>query len=204
MKGQLFTISAPSGAGKTSLVRQLVQRVSDLEVSVSHTTRPMRPGDIDGEDYYFVEKPVFERMIAEDAFLEYASVFDNYYGTSRAAVEEMLEKGKDVLLEIDWQGAAQVKDKLAHTCAIFVLPPSRETLVARLRGRGQDSEDVIVKRTAEAVAEMKHYNAADFLVINDQFDIAVQDLVSLVNSQRLTLSRQRKTHEKLIESLLSD
>ncbi|MDO6459314.1 guanylate kinase [Granulosicoccaceae sp. 1_MG-2023] len=203
MEGQLYTVSAPSGAGKTSLVRQLMQRVPDLKVSVSHTTRPMRPGDLEGRDYFFVDKPRFEQMIADGAFLEYAQVFDNYYGTSRAAVEATLKAGHDVLLEIDWQGASQVKQLLPDTCSIFILPPSREALVERLQGRGQDSEEVIARRTAEAVAEMVHYHSADYLIINDQFDVAVHQLVSLVEAGRLTLQRQQARHHDLIEKLLS-
>ena len=204
MKGQLFTVSAPSGAGKTSLVRQLIQRVRDLQVSVSHTTRPMRPGDAEGVDYFFVERPEFERMIEAGEFLEYASVFGNYYGTSRASVEQNLAEGRDILLEIDWQGAAQVKQKLPDTCSIFILPPSRETLIQRLQGRGQDSEEVIARRTAEAVAEMRHYDAADYLLINDQFDVAVHEFVSLIESRRLTVARQQVKHRDLIDSLLAE
>ncbi len=203
MKGQLFTVSAPSGAGKTSLVRQLVQRVSNLSVSVSHTTRPMRPGDIDGTDYHFVEHSRFEQMIENGDFLEHASVFENYYGTSRAAVEESLEKGTDILLEIDWQGAEQVNQLLPDTVSIFILPPSRKALLQRLQGRAQDSEEVIARRTAEAVAEMQHYHAADYLVINDQFDVAVGELVGLIQSQRLSLSRQQLKHANLIQSLVA-
>lgn len=203
MKGQLFTVSAPSGAGKTSLVRQLVQRVSNLSVSVSHTTRPMRPGDIDGTDYHFVEHSRFEQMIENGEFLEHASVFENYYGTSRTAVEESLEKGMDILLEIDWQGAEQVNQLLPDTVSIFILPPSRKALLQRLQGRAQDSEEVIARRTAEAVAEMQHYHAADYLVINDQFDVAVGELVGLIESQRLSLSRQQLKHANLIQSLVA-
>ena len=202
VKGQLFTVSAPSGAGKTSLVRQLVQRVSDLQVSVSHTTRPMRPGDADGVDYHFIDRDRFEQMMEAGEFLEHAEVFGNYYGTSRIAVEQELDRGKDILLEIDWQGAGQVKALLPDTVAIFILPPSREALLQRLRGRGQDSDEVIARRTAEAVEEMQHYDAADFLIINDQFDVAVGELVSLIQSQRLFLPRQKTLHENLIRSLL--
>lgn len=202
MEGQLYTVSAPSGAGKTSLVRQLMQRIPELKVSVSHTTRPMRPGDLEGRDYFFVDKPRFEAMIEEEAFLEYARVFDNYYGTSRAAVEATLKAGHDVLLEIDWQGASQVKQILPETCSIFILPPSREALVERLKGRGQDSEEVIARRTAEAVSEMVHYHAADYLIINDQFDVAVHQLVSLVEAGTLTLPRQQERHGDLIAKLL--
>ena len=204
MEGQLYTVSAPSGAGKTSLVRQLMQRIPELKVSVSHTTRPMRPGDLEGRDYFFVDKPRFEQMIEEKAFLEYAQVFDNYYGTSRAAVEATLKAGHDVLLEIDWQGASQVKQMLPDTCSIFILPPSREALVERLKGRGQDSEDVIARRTADAVSEMVHYHAADYLIINDQFDVAVHQLVSLVQAGMLTLPRQQERYGDLIAKLIDN
>ena len=202
VKGQLFTVSAPSGAGKTSLVRQLVQRISDLKVSVSHTTRPMRPGDTEGVDYHYVDREKFEKMIEADEFLEHAEVFGNYYGTSRTGVDKELNRGIDILLEIDWQGASQIKTLVPDSVAIFILPPSREALLQRLRGRAQDSDEVIARRTAEAVEEMRHYDAADFLIINDQFDVAVGELVSLIQSQRLVLPRQKALHGDMIRSLL--
>lgn len=203
MNGQLYTVSAPSGAGKTSLVRQLVQRVDNLEISVSHTTRPMRPGERDGADYHFVDRPDFERMIAAEEFLEHASVFENYYGTRRANVEAQLRSGTDILLEIDWQGAEQVKRLMPDTVAVFILPPSREALLERLRGRGQDSDEVIARRTQEAVNEMQHYASADYLIINDQFDVAVGELVALVQSQRLRLPRQDAANGELIKNLIN-
>lgn len=202
MEGQLFIISAPSGAGKTSLVRQLVQRVSNLQVSVSHTTRPMRPNDKDGVDYFFADKATFEGMIDAGEFLEHALVFGNYYGTSIAAVEQSLAKGIDILLEIDWQGAEQVVKKLPTARAIFILPPSKEALVQRLKGRASDSDEVIATRTAEAVKEMRHYGKADYLVINDSFDVAVGELVALIESSRLTTTRQAALHQHLINSLI--
>ncbi len=204
MKGQLFIISAPSGAGKTSLVHQLIQRMRNLEVSVSHTTRPKRPGEVDGRDYIFVDRGHFESMIEADEFLEHASVFENYYGTSRATVEKTLASGKDVLLEIDWQGAALVKRKWSDSCSVFILPPSREALLERLTTRGQDSEDVIAHRTEKAVEEMLHYAAADYLIINDQFEVALHELISLVECNRLQLVRQQNRHKQLIASLLAD
>jgi guanylate kinase len=203
VNGQLYTVSAPSGAGKTSLVRQLVQRVDNLEISVSHTTRPMRPGERDGADYHFVDRPDFERMIAAEEFLEHASVFENYYGTRRANVEAQLRSGTDILLEIDWQGAEQVKRLMPDTVAVFILPPSREALLERLRGRGQDSDEVIARRTQEAVNEMQHYASADYLIINDQFDVAVGELVALVQSQRLRLPRQDAANGELIKNLIN-
>jgi guanylate kinase len=204
VKGQLFTVSAPSGAGKTSLVRQLVQRVKALQVSVSHTTRAMRPGEVEGRDYHFVKKAEFESMVKVDAFLEHAAVFEHYYGTSKASVEKTLNEGIDVLLEIDWQGASQIKRQLPQTCSIFILPPSKQALLERLQSRGQDSDEVIERRTAEAVAEMKHYDASDFLIINDKFDEAVHELVTLVECKRLTLARQRVNFQDLINSLLQN
>ncbi len=201
-EGQLFMISAPSGAGKTSLVRQLVQRVNGLQVSVSHTTRERRKGEIDGEDYYFVDRKQFEKMIDSDDFLEYASVFENYYGTSKSAVDKTLSEGIDVLLEIDWQGAVQIKKNQPQTCAIFILPPSREALIERLKSRGKDSDEVIARRTAEAVREMKQFEAADYLIINDKFDVALDQLISLVTVYRLKLKRQYAKHFNFIESLL--
>ena len=204
MEGQLFIISAPSGAGKTSLVRQLVQRVNNLQVSVSHTTRPMRPNDKDGLDYFFVDKAEFERMIEAGEFLEHASVFGNYYGTSCAAVEKNLSNGVDILLEIDWQGAEQVRKKMPDAGAIFILPPSKEALVERLKGRASDSDEVIARRTAEAVEEMRHYGSADYLVINDLFDVAVGELVALIESKRLTIARQSALHRNLIDSLIKN
>ncbi len=202
MEGQLFIISAPSGAGKTSLVRQLVQRVKNLQVSVSHTTRSMRPNDKDGLDYFFAEKAKFERMIEADEFLEHALVFGNYYGTSRAAVEKTLANGLDILLEIDWQGAQQVRTKMPQASSIFILPPSKEALIQRLKGRASDSDEVIARRTAEAVEEMRHHGAADYLVINDSFDVAVGELVALIESRRLTTARQSVLHGDLIASLI--
>lgn len=202
MKGQLYTVSAPSGAGKTSLVKQLVTRLDGLQISVSHTTRPMRPGEVDGRDYFFVDHAEFERLIGADQFLEYAKVFDNYYGTTLGAVEQTLQKNQDVLLEIDWQGAAQVKQKQHDSCSIFILPPSKQALLDRLNSRGQDSVEVIKRRTNEAVAEMRHYASADYLVINDQFEVAVAELSAIVMSQRLGLVRQQLKHQILVDKLL--
>ena len=160
--GLLYTVSAPSGAGKTTLVKALLETVEDLVLSVSHTTRPMRDGEVDGRDYHFVDEAGFERMVGEDAFLEHASVFGNRYGTSRAAVEEVLATGRDVLLEIDWQGAQQIRERIGDSVSVFVLPPSREALLRRLQGRGQDSAEIIGRRMAAAIDEMSHStNVAD-------------------------------------------
>lgn len=201
--GNLYTISAPSGAGKTSLVKALLEELDGIQVSVSHTTRSMRPGEQHGVHYHFVSRSEFENMLREDAFLEHADVFGNYYGTSQRWVEDTLAKGLDVVLEIDWQGAAQVRRLLPATTAIFVLPPSRETLHARLTGRGQDDPSVIRKRLDGAVQEMTHFAEADYLIINDDFDQALAELKSIIISQRLRLTRQQFRHDALLQELLS-
>ena len=198
---QLFIVSAPSGAGKTSLVRQVVSDLPELEVSISHTTRGKRPGDVDGVDYFFTSREEFEGMIADDQFLEYADVFGNYYGTSLQAVQSKLSDGCDVILEIDWQGAAQVRQKLDEVVSIFILPPSRATLIERLKSRGQDSDEVIERRTAEAVAEMQQYHRADYLIINDDFDQALRELKAVILSFRVTKASQALRHAGLITSL---
>lgn len=198
---QMFIVSAPSGAGKTSLVRRAIEDLENLDVSISHTTRPARPGEQDGQHYFFTDRDSFERMIDEDRFLEYADVFGNYYGTSVDAVQSCLSAGRDVILEIDWQGAKQVRKKLTDVVSIFILPPSRATLIERLRGRGQDSEEVIERRTLEAVTEMKEYHRADYLIINDNFDQALDELKSVILSHRVTKARQALRHAGLITSL---
>jgi len=198
---QLFIVSAPSGAGKTSLVRKTVTDLPNLNVSVSHTTRGMRPGEVDGEDYFFTSREEFESMIDNDQFLEYADVFGNYYGTSVKAVQEQLGDGCDVILEIDYQGAAQVRQKLDEVVSIFILPPSRATLIERLKSRGQDSDEVIERRTAEAVVEMQQYHRADFLIINDDFEQALIELKAVILSFRVTKASQALRHAGLITSL---
>lgn len=200
-QAQLFIVSAPSGAGKTSLVKRAIAELEHLGVSISHTTRAMRPGEIDGQDYHFIDRGGFEDMIESDQFLEYADVFGNYYGTSVQAVQQRLDDGMDVILEIDWQGAAQVRQKLDDVISIFILPPSRATLIERLKGRGQDSDDVIERRTSEAVAEMQQYHRADYLIINDDFEQALMELKAVILSYRVTKSRQALRHAGLITSL---
>lgn len=200
----MFIVSAPSGAGKTSLVRRTIDELSDLSVAISHTTRDQRPAEQAGKDYHFVNKSTFEEMIDSDQFLEYADVFGNYYGTSMKAVNDSLFAGLDVILEIDWQGAAQVRQKLADVVSIFVLPPSRATLIERLKARGQDSERVIEKRTAEAVLEMQQYHRADYLIINDNFEEALAEMKAVVLSHRVLKSRQALRHAGLITSLTHD
>lgn len=198
---QLFIVSAPSGAGKTSLVRRAVAELELLTVSVSHTTRPRRPGETDGSDYHFVNRDQFEAMIDADQFLEYAEVFGNFYGTSVNAAQGCLADGQDVILEIDWQGAAQIRQKLDAVVSVFILPPSRATLIERLRARGQDSEAVIERRTAEAVAEMKQYHRADYLIINDNFEQALTELKSVIIAHRVRKARQARERAGLITSL---
>lgn len=202
MTGTLYTVSAPSGAGKTSLVNALVQRCEGLRVSVSHTTRAQRPGEVDGVNYHFVDTARFEAMLGEKAFLEHARVFGNLYGTSRPWVEQQLAGGIDVILEIDWQGALQVKELLPATCGIFILPPSRQTLEERLTGRGQDDPEVIAGRMAQAVEEMSHHVQADYLVVNDVFEDALADLEAIVRAQRLQAPRQRQVLDDLLRDLL--
>ena len=203
-QAQMFIVSAPSGAGKTSLVRRAIAELNELTVAVSHTTRDSRPGEKEAEDYFFVQRSQFEQMIDSDQFLEYAEVFGNYYGTSMQSVNTALLAGTDVILEIDWQGAAQVRQKLSDVTSVFILPPSRNTLIERLRGRGQDSEEVIDKRTAEAVLEMREYHRADYLIINDDFDAALAELKAVVLSHRVQKSRQALRHAGLITSLTHD
>lgn len=179
-KSNLFIISAPSGAGKTSLVKALVDSSSDVVVSVSHTTRAMRPGEVNGENYYFVSYKEFLQMIKQNKFLEYAKVFDHFYGTSQVSVEEQLDQGRKVILEIDWQGAELVREKIHGAQSIFILPPSKAELETRLRGRGQDSEEIIDRRMKDAESEMSHYGEFDYIVLNDDFDEALTELTALV------------------------
>jgi len=201
----LFTISAPSGAGKTSLVKALLERRGNsVAVSVSHSTRPIRPGEVDGAAYHFVSLAEFEQMVADDEFLENARVFDNCYGTARSSVESLLTGGKHVILEIDWQGARQVKEKLPDTIGIFILPPSREQLEQRLRARGTDDETVIARRMRDADREMSHFHDAEYLVINDNFEQALFDLEAIIHSQGLTRERQALKNQSLIASIRAE
>jgi guanylate kinase len=202
-RGTLYIISAPSGAGKTSLVKALLASTVDITVSVSHTTRAMRPGEEDGVDYHFVEPATFSAMIDEKAFLEHAQVFDNYYGTSRQAVLDQLDQGRDVILEIDWQGARQVRRLFPDSLSIFILPPSKAALRQRLTGRGQDSEAVIGRRMRDAEAEMSHYGDFDYVVVNDVFDDALAQLRAIVTAQRLSTPRQAARLERLLGELLA-
>jgi len=202
MIGTLYIISAPSGAGKTSLVRSLLEREPELTVSVSHTTRPRRRDEQEGVDYHFVDTPTFERMVEEGAFLEHARVFDNLYATSRAAVERELSDGRDVILEIDWQGARQVRAAMPDAVSVFILPPSSRELERRLRSRAQDSDDVIESRMRAAVDEMSHYDEYEFVVINDRFESALTDLDAIIRARRLRLKAQRTRWAEVIKDLL--
>jgi guanylate kinase len=202
-KGTLYIVSAPSGAGKTSLVAGLLESRDNLTVSVSHTTRLPRPGEEDGRHYHFTDAETFLAMIEDGAFLEHARVFDNYYGTSRAAVDRELERGLDVILEIDWQGARQVRRLMPGCQSIFIIPPSRDALEARLRGRGQDSGQVIERRLREAVKEMEHHREYDYLVVNDVFETALAELQSVFAANRLRLRSQIERHRQLLEDLLA-
>ena len=201
-RGNLIVLSAPSGAGKTSLVRALRAEATGLAVSVSHTTRAQRPGERHGEAYFFVDHAEFERMIAAEGFLEYARVFDHYYGTARQTVEDALASGQDVLLEIDWQGARVVKSLMPDCVSVFVLPPSREALELRLRDRGQDPDEIIARRMRDAISEMSHYSEYDFLIVNDVFEEALGALKDIVLTQRLRTSQQSHRLADLLDSLL--
>ncbi|HGJ5881773.1 guanylate kinase [Arsenophonus sp.] len=206
IQGTLYIVSAPSGAGKSSLIQALLktQPLYDTQVSISHTTRAIRPGEKNGEHYYFITESKFQQMIEHNDFLEYACVFGNYYGTSRAVIEEIINSGVDVFLDIDWQGAQQIRQKMPSARTIFILPPSKNELLRRLRGRGQDSEETINQRMAQAVAEIKHYNEYDYIIVNDDFNTALGDLQSIIRSERLRLERQIQRHNTLINKLLAD
>ena len=203
MSGTLFIISAPSGAGKTSLVNALLASSDHLQVSISHTTRPIRPGEENGVNYHFTDKPKFEAMRNRTEFIEHAEVFGNYYGTSQKWVADTLALDKDVILEIDWQGAQQIRKVMPKAIGIFILPPSKKTLHKRLQDRGQDTDLVIAQRLAEAKGEMSHYVEYDFVVINDQFDEALLDLRSIIGANQLKLPLIGKKRLSLIEDLLS-
>ena len=208
-QGSLYLISAPSGAGKTSLVKALLAGAKEctpdlgLCVSVSHTTRPMRPGEQNGVNYHFVSKDTFSAMVAKGDFLEHAEVFGNFYGTSKAWVQDKLALGSDVILEIDWQGAGQIKNLLPESVGIFILPPSRDALEKRLTGRGTDRPEVIAERMAKAVNEMSHYPQADYLVINDHFEAALADLQAIFRANQLRREVQKERNSALLAALLA-
>lgn len=200
-RGTLFIVTAPSGAGKTSLVQALIEREQNLRVSVSHTTRAKRPGEEDGVNYHFVDEAAFMEILQAGNFFESAHVYGNHYGTSQLWVNEQLEAGLDVILEIDWQGAVQVRNLDPNACSIFILPPSLETLKTRLQNRAQDDTETIEERMREAVAEISHVAEADFVVINDDFDTALEDLSSIIRSYRLTMKYQETNQAALFASL---
>jgi guanylate kinase len=201
--GNLFILSAASGAGKSSLLKALVERDPQLSVAVSHTTRAPRPGERDGEHYHFVSREGFSRMIGEAAFLEHAQVFDNWYGTAEATVRDALAAGRDLVLEIDWQGARQVRTRFPDACSVFVLPPSAAVLRERLEGRGQDSAEVIGRRMRDAANEMSHYAEYDYLVVNDRFEQALDELAAVVTARHLRQASQTLRLESLLRDLLS-
>ncbi|QRV25589.1 guanylate kinase [Marinomonas foliarum] len=202
-KGNLFILSAPSGAGKSTLYKALLSQDKNVRISISHTTREARKGEEHGREYYFTDVEDFLDMIADDAFFEHAQVFDNYYGTSKTSVFSMLEQGLDVILEIDWQGARQVRQLYPEALGIFILPPSLNALEERLRGRGTDSDDVIQRRMSKAVNEMSHYDEYDFAIVNDDFDTALSQLQSIFTAMRSKTTVMREKHGNLINDLLS-
>jgi guanylate kinase len=202
-RGKLFVIAAPSGAGKTSLVRALMERRPALRFSISYTTRKQRPTERHGHDYFFVDKDEFKRMVGAQEFLEHAQVFDNFYGTSRKQVEQILDQGEDVLLEIDWQGAQQIRRALPECRSIFVLPPSREALEQRLRNRATDSDEVIARRLRDSIADLSHWSEFDYIVVNDDFTHAAAELEAIVTGQGEHLRRNRADLQGLIAKLLT-
>ncbi|MEP6898290.1 MAG: guanylate kinase [Rhodanobacter sp.] len=204
IEGTLFVVAAPSGAGKSTLVNALLEREPAISLSVSHTTRPPRTGELYGRHYYFVERAEFEREIAEGIFLEHAEVHGNLYGTSRTTVRALLSQGRDVLLEIDWQGAEQIRRTKPDCVSVFILPPSRTELERRLRGRGSDSVEVIERRLRNSRGEIAHAHEFDYILINDVFDQALADLQAIVRAVRQRSALQWRRHESLIAELLAD
>jgi guanylate kinase len=199
--GSVFIVCAPSGAGKTSLVNALLEREPDIELSISYTTRPARTGESDGRHYHFVSRDEFQAMTRRNEFLESAEVHGNLYGTSRAWIAARRSEGKDIVLEIDWQGAAQVRGLMPDAVGVFILPPSLDALRRRLVARGQDSPEVIEQRLAAAREEVAHVGQFHYVIINRNFDVAVADLVSVVRAQRLRLAAQLERHRDLINQL---
>ena len=202
MSGQLFIISAPSGGGKTSLVAALVSQDANLQVSISHTTRKPRPGEVNEKNYYFIDVDNFKSMVENQAFLEHAEVFDHYYGTSWKSVENIIASGKDAILEIDWQGAQLIKQQM-ECVTLFIIPPSKQSLAQRLKNRGQDSDTTITQRMNKAATEMQHYPEYDYLIINDEFNDALNDIKSIIRASRLKTAQQRLVHTALINELIT-
>jgi len=202
--GTLFIITAPSGAGKTTLVKEVLQRIPDLSVSVSYTTRPIRPSEVEGQNYHFIDEDTFLSMISKNEFLEVAEVYGHRYGTSKSCVNTEFEKGNDVILEIDWQGAEQVKNLFKKACSIFILPPSLEELTDRLYKRQQDDNDTIEVRMAQAKEVISHFTDADYVVVNDKFDDTVDDLVAIIRSRKLRVQTQRVNLSNLMSDLTGE
>ncbi|WP_343188506.1 guanylate kinase [Buchnera aphidicola (Neophyllaphis varicolor)] len=204
--GKIFIISAPSGAGKSSLINALLKTklIYDTKVSISHTTRTIRPGENNGQHYYFISKEEFFYMIKKKQFLEYAKVFNNYYGTSKLNVYKVLSEGMDIFLDIDWQGAKQIKDKIPDSKSIFLLPPSKRELYNRLLFRSQDSNNIIKKRMSKSVLEMNHYVEYDYLIINDNFNSSIINLRNIICAERLSTNRQKIKYKLLINELLNN
>ena len=200
--GNLYIVSAPSGAGKTSLLKALLSKVENISSSISTTTRAIRPAEVDGSDYHFVSIDEFNSMIKQGEFLEHAEVFGNFYGTSKTRLNDILNSGLDLVLEIDWQGAQQIRKKLPDTLSIFVLPPSRDDLAHRLNNRAQDDPEVIQRRMSSAIEEISHYDEYDYLIINDVFEDALRDLEYIIRANRLSLSRQSSLYKELISELM--
>lgn len=201
--GTLYIVAAPSGGGKTSLVRRLIETLDGIEVSVSHTTRAMRPGEQHGVDYFFVKDEEFTQMINANAFIEHAKVFDNLYGTSAEQILQRLEQGIDIVLDIDWQGAEQIRHLFKDVVSVFIVPPSLEALQQRLTGRAQDDRDIIHERMVKAQDELSHYPEFDYLIVNDEFDKAASELESIVSANRLRITRQVNKLSKLLSFLMS-
>ncbi|MCG6941906.1 MAG: guanylate kinase [Thiohalocapsa sp.] len=202
-QGLLFVVSAPSGAGKTSLVKALLEVEPSLHLSVSYTTRPPREGEQDGVHYHFVDAATFERMVQAGEFVEYARVFGNAYGTAAKTLRAGLDAGADLLLEIDWQGARQVRGRFSEAISVFIAPPSLQALEERLRGRGKDSDDIIAARMAQARDELSHHGEYDYLVVNDDFGVALDELRAIVAAERLRESRQARRHAAVLDAMLA-
>lgn len=205
-QGTLYIVSAPSGAGKSSLISALLETnpTYAMKVSVSHTTRNMRPGEKDGVHYHFIPKDHFESLIEKDEFLEYAEVFGNYYGTSRVWIEENLSKGIDIFLDIDWQGARQIRKQMPQAKSVFIIPPSNGELERRLNTRGQDSEEVIAKRMSEAKSEISHFDEYDYLIVNDDFDVSLMDFKAIIRAERLKQDKQAAKYSGMLTALLAE
>lgn len=201
--GSLFIVAAPSGGGKTSLVKKLLKELDEFEVSVSHTTRSKRPGEVDGKDYFFVDEKTFIQMVVDGAFVEHAQVFNHFYGTSVDQIHQRLKVGIDVVLDIDWQGAQQIKHLFKNAVSVFVIPPSLDALKQRLTDRQQDDENVINNRMQRARDELSHYPEFDYLIVNDEFDKAYEELKSIVTAYRLRMAQQTHKQGKLLSFLLT-